>query len=79
MVEIYWFQIGFFCSDVVLMFYIYYVVCIWIGWQKLDVKYSIFGFFGFCVYVNCMYCGVVLDDLYFDWWLVQIEEKVESC
>ncbi|MFU6554882.1 PFL_4669 family integrating conjugative element protein, partial [Pseudomonas aeruginosa] len=30
-------------------------------------------------YVNRMHRGAAQDDPYSDWWLVQIEEKVESC
>ncbi|PCC86705.1 AcaB family transcriptional regulator, partial [Pseudomonas aeruginosa] len=37
------------------------------------------GLSGFCAYVNRMHRGAAQDDPYSDWWLVQIEEKVENC
>ncbi len=66
-------------SDVALTLHTYHAARIWTGRQKSDAKHSILGLSGFCAYVNRMHRGAAQDDPYSDWWLLQIEEKVESC
>ncbi|MGP5977389.1 PFL_4669 family integrating conjugative element protein, partial [Pseudomonas aeruginosa] len=79
MAETHRLQIGSLRSDVALTLHTYHAARIWTGRQKSDAKHSILGLSGFCAYVNRMHRGAALDDPYSDWWLVQIEEKVESC
>ncbi len=79
MAETHRLQIGSLRSDVALTLHTYHAARIWTGRQKSDAKHSILGLSGFCAYVNRMHRGAAQDDPYSDWWLVQIEEKVESC
>ncbi|MBN5587274.1 TIGR03761 family integrating conjugative element protein, partial [Pseudomonas aeruginosa] len=79
MAETHRLQIGSLRSDVKLTLHTYHAARIWTGRQKSDAKHSILGLSGFCAYVNRMHRGAAQDDPYSDWWLVQIEEKVESC
>lgn len=79
MAETHRLQIGSLRSDVALTLHTYHAARIWTGRQKSDAKHSILGLSGFCAYVNRMHRGAAQDDPYSDWWLLQIEEKVESC
>ncbi|WP_031319834.1 PFL_4669 family integrating conjugative element protein [Pseudomonas tolaasii] len=69
-------NIGSLRSDVKLTLHTHHAARIWMGRPKNDLKVGIIGLSGFCTVVNRMSRGAQQDDPYSDWWMIQLEEKI---
>lgn len=72
------FNIGSLRSDVNLTLHTHHAARIWVGRPKNELKPGIIGLTGFCNLIKIISRGASQDDPYSDWWLLQLEEKVEG-
>ncbi|RMT95089.1 hypothetical protein ALP39_200291 [Pseudomonas marginalis pv. marginalis] len=72
------FNIGSLRSDVNLTLHTHHAARIWVGRPKSELKPGIIGLTGFCNLIKIISRGASQDDPYSDWWLLQLEEKVEG-
>jgi integrating conjugative element protein (TIGR03761 family) len=78
MADNYRLNIGSLRSDVNLTLHTHHAARIWMGRPKSDDKAGIIGLSGFCSIVNRMSRGAQQDDPYSDWWMINLEEKINE-
>lgn len=71
-------NIGSLRSDVNLTLHTHHAARIWMDRPKSDDKAGIIGLSGFCSIVNRMNRGAQQDDPNSDWWMINLEEKIEE-
>jgi len=78
MADNYRLNIGSLRSDVNLTLHTHHAARIWMGRPKNDEKAAIIGLAGFCSIINRMSRGSQQDDPYSDWWMINVEEKINE-
>lgn len=78
MADNYRLNIGSLRSDVQLTLHTHHAARIWLGRPKNELKHGIIGLAGFCAIINRLSRGASQDDPYSDWWMVQLEDKVNE-
>lgn len=71
-------NIGSLRSQVNLTLHTHHAARIWLGRQQNDGKHGIPGLAGFCQKINQIDRGSAQDDPYSDWWMIQIQEKIQE-
>ncbi|KFX68102.1 conjugal transfer protein [Pseudomonas taeanensis MS-3] len=78
MADNYRLNIGSLRSDVQLTLHTHHAARIWMGRPKNEQKPGIIGLSGFCSIINRMTRGATQDDPYSDWWMIQLEDKINE-